>query len=58
MKPKKITFLFNQLTLPELCTGGEIRGYTIASFFKNDKKQAGKFGKTQNSLLVLFALNF
>ena len=37
MKPKKITFLFNQLTLPELCTGGEIRGHTIASFFQNDK---------------------
>lgn len=38
MKPIKITFLFNQLTTPTLCTGGEIRGFTIASFFKKSKK--------------------
>jgi len=37
MKPIKISFLFNQLTTPTLCTGGEIRGFTIASFFKKNK---------------------
>ncbi len=38
MKPIKISFLFNQLTNSVLCTGGEIRGFTIASFFKKNKK--------------------
>lgn len=37
MRTHKILFLFNQLTLPTLCTGGEIRGYTIANYFQNDK---------------------
>jgi|GEM_PF-3572958 len=36
MKKTKITFLFNQLVLPKLCTGGEIRGHIIANFFKKD----------------------
>lgn len=36
MKRTKITFFFNQLVLPKLCTGGEIRGHIIANFFKKD----------------------
>lgn len=38
MKTLKITFLFNQLILSKLCTGGEIRGHIIADFFRKDKK--------------------
>jgi hypothetical protein len=37
MAPIKITFLFNQLTTPTLCTGGEIRGFTMANFFQKNK---------------------
>lgn len=38
MKKIKITFLFNQLMTPTLCTGGDVRGQIIADFFQNDKK--------------------
>lgn len=31
-----ITFFFNQLMTPEMCTGGDIRGKIIADFFKKE----------------------
>lgn len=36
MAKTKIIFLFNQLTTRDLCTGGEIRGHTIAKLAQKD----------------------
>jgi len=33
-----ITFLFNQLMTPEMCTGGDFRGKIIADYFKKQKE--------------------